>query len=77
MGRKPGSINIKVKTEPKYQVIVRNPFECTESSKDFTTMESISEYFKSIEVELTIDNISNYITGRSKPPLLISFRKIT
>ena len=77
MGRKPGSVNIKVKTTPKYIVIVRNPFEGNESSKEFPTLESISEYFKSVGEDITIDNISNYLTGRTKTPPLISFRKIT
>ena len=63
MGRKPGSVNIKVKTEPKYQVVVRNPFEGTESSKEFPTIDAISEYFKRAGEVFAPTTIQSYIVG--------------
>ena len=76
MGRKAGSTNVKVKTEPKYRVILRNPFEGTESSKEFPTINAISEYFKSVGEIFAPTTIQSYMVGHRPNPPLMKFENI-
>jgi hypothetical protein len=76
MGRKEGSKNVREKTEAKYRMVVRNPIEDSESSKEFATVGQIVGYMRGKGYEMTESGIRNYILGLRKSPELIKFERI-
>ena len=68
MPRTKGALNKHNKIETKYIVTFKNPFEKTESTMEFPTVISISEYFTEHGVEITRAGISKHLTGKTSSP---------
>ena len=76
MPRTKGSLNKKEKTEPKYKVSLKNPFDDSESSMDFPTVAEIAKFLNSKGMDICESTIANYLSGHRCPPQLLTFSKI-
>ena len=76
MPRTKGSLNKNDKTEPKYRVILKNPFDDSESSMEFPTVAAIAKFLNSKGMDICESTIANYLGGSRPHPHLLTFSKI-
>ena len=63
------------KTQPKYLVKLKNPFDDTESSMEFPTVAAIAKFLNSKGMDICERTIHHYIIGDRTSPPFFTFAK--
>ena len=76
MPRTKGALNKNAKTEPKYIVTLRNPFDDDSvSSMTFPTIVDIMKFLSSKGLDVAESTVCNYISGHRPNPPFLNFQK--